>query len=207
MKRRIGIGLAITAATWPVIITYLSVHGIVPNMVEFGSYWFAILLLIFARSLIPTPAKADRGRESFLTKRRVLVSAALMLAAGWLFSNNLFYLWKLQATSQKEWDASAEELRRIADHATSFGLVKIDPEVFTSPPLSCLGLMDDFTGAFFVKDPNRLSPPPVVWAVFGYKSRTWGLVVGQKGDVRRNYEVGKCKQVGTNVYFFVGTHG
>jgi hypothetical protein len=208
MRRIIGISLAAVAAIWPLAATCLSARCILPVILELGSYWAGVLLLLCSASLLRVPkvAAGQNGRRG--GRRAVLTCATALFLVGWVFSNDLFYFWKTRTTSPQEWQQLVQQLQQLGDANNTTNQIKLPVEAFERPPLSQLGASDDFTGAFS----QKLSRPgfegtTFVVAVFGYKTRTWGITIGPPEYAHDYYEGGHYKKIGANAYFFCGLHG
>ena len=189
---------------WSVIAVRLSANEIIPVMAELASYWVALFVVITGAWIFLVARSGSMNPASFFFRLLCVVIALAVVIAAWHLSSERFAAWKLKSIPQDAWPKMVSDLEQIGKKAAQSGITSVSSQTPLPKSFQPLGLRDEYSGGMgnVWKSPEYTGA--VASALFGYKSRSWGLCVGPESFVSRYAHKGNYVRVASNAFFFYG---
>jgi len=195
------------AALWSVVAARLSANLVISVWAEFASYWLALFAVFIGAYLMLRNQKPPTAHTRLLWRSLCVGLALVVVVVSWHYSDDQFLFWKMKAIPSGAWPKMASDLEAFGRQVAQAGNTSLPA---TKPPpmsLRQLGLGADYSGGVAnVWDTPQFTG---VFAVitFGYKSRSWGLLVGPEERAKSYCRGGTYLHVATNAFFFMGPRG
>jgi hypothetical protein len=195
------------AALWSFVAVRLSANLVISVLAEFASYWLALFAVSFGAYLVLRNQERPIALVRLLCRCSCVGLALVVVVVSWQRSDDQFAFWKMRAIPSSAWPRMASDLEAFGRQVAQGGNTALPA---TKPPpksLQQLGLGADYSGGVA----NVWDSPQYtgVFAVitFGYKARSWGLLVGPEERAKSYCPGGAYFRVSTNAFFFVGPRG
>ncbi len=202
-----GCCMLVVAAVWSIAAAPLSANLVISVLAEFTSYWLALFGVLFGGYLLLRNQEQPVAPRGSLWRGPCVVLALAVVVVSWRWSDDQFVFWKTRAIPSGAWPQMTSDLEAFGRQVAQGGKTSLP---MTRPPpksLQQLGLGTDYSGGVA----NVWDSPQYtgVFAVitFGYKARSWGLIVGPEERAKSYCPRGTCLRVSTNAFFFIGSRG
>jgi hypothetical protein len=209
-RRALGLGVAlvVVCAIAAVFGSYLAAKKVISVRIELLGYFYLVATVVVGTLLCWAPpvneCRRAYDRRLRLSVRGVAAAGTITVLAAWLWSDRAFMYWTLRSVSPTSWAEMAAELRlqgvrllqQANDDHASIGRDQL-PAV-----LDQIGRREEFVGG----NVQRFSAAPddvVVWVLYGYKGRRWGLCLGATKYGKMIHPREKGQQVAEGLSFVI----
>jgi hypothetical protein len=199
----VGIVAMATAALWSIVASTLSAHGLITVSTELSSYFpcFVGCVVGMFLYLLDRPGFDVKG----LSRLAICVGFLLSVVIFWWgLGAKSFAFWKARMISPVQWAAMSGDLEGLITKLTPETARTGSPISRTDVPesLHALGLSRECRGGFAY----RRDEETMVYVRYGNKVRSWGLFLGTKPMVRRQFPQCRVNEVSPNAFFFIGSY-
>jgi len=187
----------------------LAANKLIAVSTEFACYYVSPLAVIGA-ALYYLFGGGQSKTSWALCRGAVATAVVLFVVIAWplFLSTWAFFHWKLEAIPASAWPQMVSDLENLGRQSVEAdGSYRSFHSRTLPPSLRQLGSGQDYLGGSGQMVTYSDYTGILAQVVFGYKSRTWGLVVGPERAVESYCPRCERIQVAPNAYFFVGAKG
>jgi hypothetical protein len=203
----LGMGII---CVWSATSTWLAAKGIIAVSTEFACYYITPFILIVASLYYVFNRGQPKTARSLVVRGAVATSVVAFVAVVWplLLSNKAFFYWKMKAVPASAWPQMVSDIEKHGRQSMgadgSYGSFRSG----TLPAsLRQLGSGEDYLGGSGQMVAYSEYSGILAHVAFGYKPRTWGIMVGPEKAVTSFCPRCEWTRVAPNAYFFVGAKG
>jgi hypothetical protein len=195
------------AAIWSAAAAPLSANLVISVLSELASYWLALFGLLLGACLLLTSQKRPIAPMGLVWRGFCVALALVVVVVSWRWSDDQFVFWKMRAIPWGAWPQMASDLRAFGERVAESGSDFLPAGKAPPRSLQQLGSDVDYKGgiANMWNSPQYTGTFAVI--TFGYKDRSWGLLVGPEERVKTYCHGGSYVRVGTNAFFFIRSGG
>jgi len=203
LKSYSGILLIALGTAWSLAAAWLSANLAISVRTEFSDYKYSFFAAVVGSFLFIRAGKVASRRR--MVRYTISVSALIIIAAAWMFSDQIFTYWKMRAVPVAAWQQAASDIEKLAEEAPGTG--ELHPWTSHSRDLpkssGIIGLPSDYAAGRGGKGLDGIDGA-LACLTYGFKPRNWGLIVCPETAVRSECSKFKIIPIATNAYFFVG---